>query len=379
MKQIAILGSTGSIGESTLRVIRHLGPEEFRVVALAAHSHIDTLEKQADEFHPELLAVYDPEKAAVLKKRRPEFHIVSGMEGVEAAASYSSASFVVSALSGTLGLIPTIAAIKAGKTIGLANKESLVSGGAFVMTLARKHQVTLLPIDSEHSAIFQCLHGEKIEAVRRLIITASGGPFYHLSKEQLAHVDVDQALRHPKWVMGPKITVDSSTLMNKGLEVIEAHWLFDMPCEKIEVVVHPQSVIHSLVEYEDGSLIAQMSEPSMLIPIQYALTYPERKKGLLSPFDFFKNEVLQFSKPDLDKFPCLRLAFQAIEQGGSAACYMNAANEVLVHRFLKKNISWMEIAEKLENLMSSHQTVNLNSLDDILAVDKEARQQAALI
>lgn len=379
MKRIAILGSTGSIGESTLKVARHLGPQEIKVAALAAHSNIELLEKQAKEFQPELIAVYDESKAALLKKRLPGCNILAGMEGVEAAASYAGADFVVSALAGTWGLIPTIAAIKAGKNVGLANKESLVSGGSFVMSLVRKHGVSLIPIDSEHSAIFQCLNGEKLKEVRRLVLTASGGPFYKMSQEELAAVNVDQALRHPNWAMGPKVTIDSSTLMNKGLEVIEAHWLFHMPLEKIEVVIHPQSLIHSLVEYCDGSIIAQLGEPSMLVPIQYALTYPERKRGILPPFDFWKNGTLNFYPPDLDKFRCLRLAFDAIKTGGSLTCYMNAANEVLVQSFLAKKISWSAIAIKLEALMTAHKKVEINSLDDILAIDQEARREASLI
>lgn len=377
MKRISILGSTGSIGQSTLKVARHLGSQKVRVTAIAAHSNIDLLEKQAREFLPDLIGVYDQSKAAVLKQRLPEFKILGGMEGVEAAASHADANFVVSALSGTLGLIPTIAAIKAGKSVGLANKESLVSGGAFVMSLVKKHAVSLIPVDSEHSALFQCLNGEDLNSVRRLILTASGGPFYRFSTEQLAAVNVDQALCHPNWAMGPKVTIDSSTLMNKGLEVIEAHWLFNMPLDKIHVVIHPQSIIHSLIEYCDGSIMAQINEPSMLVPIQYAITYPERKQGILEPFDFFKNDTLNFYKPDLTKFPCLRLAFEAIKEGGSLACYMNAANEVLVQHFIQRKISWEQIAFKLETLMHSHKKIQIDSLDDILAMDTQARAEAA--
>jgi 1-deoxy-D-xylulose-5-phosphate reductoisomerase len=378
MKRIAILGSTGSIGESTLKVVRHLGPDQVQVTALAAHSNIDLLERQANEFHPGLIAVYDKEKAALLQKRLPAIEVAAGMEGLKAAASYDQADFVVSAMSGTLGLVPTISAIEAGKTIGLANKESLVSGGQLLLSLAAKKGVLLLPIDSEHSAIFQCMQGENPQHIRRLILTASGGPFRNLSKEELSKVTIDQALCHPTWKMGSKITVDCSTLMNKGLEVIEAHWLFGTPLEKIEVIIHPESIIHSMVEFVDGSIKAQMSEPSMLIPIQYALSYPRRLAGIHKPFDFVQNNSLQFFTPDVDKFRCLKLAFEAVKQGGSLPCYMNAANEILVDRFINRKISWLDIGSKLEDLMSSHPIKQLQTLDDVLEVDQEARQEARL-
>jgi 1-deoxy-D-xylulose-5-phosphate reductoisomerase len=378
MKRIAILGSTGSIGESTLKVVRHLGPDQVQVTALAAHSNIDLLERQANEFHPGLIAVYDKEKAALLKKRLPAIEVAAGMEGLKAAASYDQADFVVSAMSGTLGLVPTVSAIEAGKTIGLANKESLVSGGQLLLSLAAKKGVLILPIDSEHSAIFQCMQGENPQHIRRLILTASGGPFRNLSKEELSKVTIDQALRHPTWKMGSKITVDCSTLMNKGLEVIEAHWLFGTPLEKIEVIIHPESIIHSMVEFVDGSIKAQMSEPSMLIPIQYALSYPRRLAGIHKPFDFVQNNSLQFFTPDVDKFRCLKLAFEAVKQGGSLPCYMNAANEILVDRFINRKISWLDIGSKLEDLMSSHPIKQLQTLDDVLEVDREARQEALL-
>ncbi|HEV8052938.1 MAG TPA: 1-deoxy-D-xylulose-5-phosphate reductoisomerase [Parachlamydiaceae bacterium] len=376
MKKIAILGSTGSIGESTLKVARHL-KETIRVTALAAHSNIDLLEKQAKEFHPELIAVFDEKKALDLKKRLPEIEIAAGMEGLKAVASYSGADFVVSAMSGTAGLVPTVAAIEAGKTIGLANKEALVSGGALVMALAKRHGVQILPIDSEHSALFQCLQGQAQNSVSRLILTASGGPFRNFTQEQINAITPEQALCHPTWTMGAKITVDCSTLMNKGLEVIEAHWLFNIPIENISVVVHPQSIIHSMVEFVDGSLLAQMGESSMIVPIQYALTYPERKPGLLKPFDFVKYNTLQFLTPDVDKFRCLQLAFDATRAGGSMPCYMNAANEVLVNSFLEKKIAWNEIPKKLESLMEKHATQPVNSIDDILLIDAQARNEAS--
>lgn len=376
MKRVAILGSTGSIGLSTLKVINHLGPSHFKVAALAAHSNIDLLEQQAKEFAPTLIAVYDKDKARQLQARLPHITVLGGMEGIEAAASYDKADFVVSAMTGTLGLLPTIAAIRAGKNIGLANKESLVSGGEIVMALAQRHGVRILPIDSEHSALFQCLNGEDPKTIRRLVLTASGGPFRTLSDEQLQSITPERALQHPTWVMGPKVTIDSSTLMNKGLEVIEAHWLFGVPVDKIEVVVHPQSIIHSLIEFVDLSMMAQMGVPSMITPIQYALTYPQRLPGLLQPFDFMKNGTLQFLSPDTGRFRCLSLAYQALRSGGSLPCFMNAANEVLVQRFLTKQIAWPQISAKLERLMEAHPRHAIQSIDDVLAVDHQARQEA---
>ena len=375
-KRIAILGSTGSIGENTLKVARHLGPEVIQVTALAAQSNIDLLEQQAKEFNPELIAVFDPEAARQLQKRLPTTPILTGMDGLKAVATHESVNFVVSAIAGTRGIQPTLAAIQAGKSIGLANKEALVSGGSVVMQLAKQKGVSIVPIDSEHSAIFQCLHREKTQAVHRLILTSSGGPFRSYSKEQLQQAQMEQALKHPTWQMGPKVTIDSSTLMNKGLEVIEAYWLFGISIDKIDVVVHPQSIIHSLVEFRDGSMLAQMSEPTMIVPIQYALTYPERMPGLLKPFDFLKNQTLQFFEPDVDKFRCLSLAYQAVRAGGSLTCYMNAVNEVLVSRFLKREISWVEIGHKLEQLMIKHSIQPVNSLDDIIGIDQLGREEA---
>lgn len=378
MKKIAIIGSTGSIGTSTCQVARHL-KNQLQVVALAAHSNIDLLEKQAIEFQPQLIAVYDEAKAHELSKRLPHFEVVSGMDGVVAVATHPDVEFVVSAMTGTQGLKPTLAAIHAGKNVGLANKEALVSGGKLVMDAVKKNNVQLLPIDSEHSAIFQCLRGENPKAVRRLILTASGGPFREYTFDQLKSVTLEQALRHPTWTMGAKVTIDSSTLMNKGLEVIEAHWLFNIPHEKIDVVVHPQSIIHSMVEYEDLSIIAQMGEPSMITPIQYALTYPDRLPGIPKPFDFTRNNTLTFFPPDLDRFRCLKLAYQALKEGDTCPGYMNAANEVLVGRYLRKEIGWMEISHKLQSLMDKHHKKKIESIDDVFAADRLAREQAAHI
>ncbi len=374
MKRISIIGSTGSIGQNTLKIAKHL--ENVKVVAIAANSNIDLLEKQALEFSPQLIGVYNKDKALELKKRLPHIEVVGGVEGINAVAAHSDTNFVVSAMTGTLGLIPTLTAIQSGKDIGLANKEALVSGGSLVMQLVKEKGVKLLPIDSEHSAIFQCLNGEKNAFVRRLILTSSGGPFRQFTKEALQRVTVDEALCHPTWTMGPKVTIDSSTLMNKGLEMIEAHWLFQMPVDKIDVIIHPQSIIHSMCEFVDNSIMAQMGYPNMITPIQYALTYPERKIGMMESFDFVKHNQLQFFIPDLEKFPCLRLAYEAAKMSGSLTCYMNAANEVLVNRCLERQISWQQISQKLEQLMLAHSIIPINTIDNVLEVDALARNDA---
>lgn len=372
MKRIAILGSTGSIGRNALAIVEN-HPQEFIVTALAAQENIDLLESQAKKFHPKIIALYNKDKALELQKRLPHITVLGGMEGLCAVAAYHENDLVLSAIAGTHGLAPTVAAIEAKKNVALANKEALVSGGEFVTQLAKKQGVTIIPVDSEHSAIFQCLKNEPNENVRRIVLTASGGPFLTYSDELLRTVNIEQALKHPNWKMGPKITVDCSTLMNKGLEVIEAHWLFNLPLNQIEVIIHPQSIIHCLVEYIDGSMLAQLNDHDMKIPIQYAMTYPERRQGLLAPFDFLKNQTLQFFLPDTKKFRCLQLAFDAIVSGRSMPCFMNAANEVLVNRFINNQISWMEISTKLDNLMSKHICTTLSNLDDILNMDKEAR------
>lgn len=375
MKTIALLGSTGSIGKNTLNVAKHLG---CRVASLAAHSNIDLLEKQANEWNPEVIGVFDEEKARELQKRLPNVEVLGGLEGLIAAATVPCADLAVSSIVGAAGLLPTFKAIEAGKTIGLANKEVLIAAGELMMNLAKKQGVEILPIDSEHSAIFQCLRGESSSTVRRLILTASGGPFREFSFEDMKTITPESALNHPTWNMGKKITIDSSTLMNKGLEVIEAHILFGQPIEKIDVVIHPQSIIHSLVEFIDGSLISQMGVHDMQVPIQYVLTYPDRKNGLHPCFDFEKYSTLEFFKPDLEKFPCLRLAYEAAKIGGTLPCFMNGANEALVEQFLAGKISWIEIGQKLETLMEAHQVMPQESLETLLAIDKEARQLATL-
>lgn len=375
-KALSILGSTGSIGKNCLAVARHLGKDVISVEALAVHGNIDLLEQQIKEFHPKLVAVYDADQARILKKRLPHLNIMEGMEGLKAVATYPDSNLVISAVSGAIGLAPTLAAIEAKKNVGFASKEVLVSGGALVMSQVRKHGIELIPIDSELTAIFQCLQGNPEKAVKRIIITGSGGSFRNYSDEQLEAVTIENALNHPNYRMGSKVTIDSSTLMNKGLEMIEAHWLFNCPVDKIDIVIHPQQMIHGMVEFIDNSIIAQMCEPDMLVPIQYAITYPHKAHGTLPPFDFTKHSTLQFYAPDLNKFRCLKLAYEAVRAGGSMTCYMNGANEVLVQSFLKGKISWKEIAGKLEDLMTGHRMIPLHSFDDVLAIDEMARAEA---
>lgn len=375
MKRIALLGSTGSVGRSTLDVVRHL-PAELQIVALAARSNLDLLEQQVKEFHPAIVAIGDVDKAIEFQKRLPNQYVVAGEAGLCEAAVFDKADLTMLAMAGNGGLKPALHAIEAGKQIALANKEILVCAGELIMRRAREKGVKLIPVDSEHCALFQCLKGNDRQSLRRLILTASGGPFRTFSQDRLSSITIDQALFHPNWRMGPKITIDSSTLMNKGLELIEARYLFDCPISSMDVVIHPQSVIHSLVEYCDGSMLAQMSEPDMALPIQYALTYPQRQKGRLAPFDFLKHPQLTFEAPDRKRFPCLRLAEEALRLGQSYPAFINAANEVLVNRFLNKEIRWIEIASKLEKLMSFHQAADVLTLDAILAIDIEAREKA---
>jgi len=301
-------------------------------------------------------------------------HVVGGGEGLIEAATLEEADIVISATTGIMGMLPTLQAINAGKAIGLANKELLVAAGELIMKSAHAHGTQILPIDSEHSAIFQCLHGGDPSEVRRVILTASGGPFH--KRENLEDITPSCALQHPIWMMGKKITIDSSTLMNKGLEAIGIRFLFNIPYEQIEILIHPQSVIHSCVEFIDGSFLAQMGAPDMKIPIQYALTYPERKSGIAPCFDFLKYPKLEFCMPDLERFPCLRLALQAAKIGGTLPCFMNAANEILVKRFLNGAIGWREIGEKLEALMSRHRALPQDNLETLLSVDQSAREVA---
>lgn len=373
-KNISILGSTGSVGKNALEVIDRF--PQFSAVALSVKENIDLLEEQIVRFRPKIVAVYDEGKAKVLRGRNLGVKVVFGMEGMVEVATYGDADFVIAAMSGISGLVPVLEAIKSKKGIGLANKEVLVAGGEYVMGLAKREGVDIIPVDSEHSAIFQCLKGHKRDEVRRLILTASGGPFRDYSSEALEKVGVQDALCHPTYSMGRKISIDSSTLMNKGLEVIEAFWLFGVDYRKIDVVIHKESLVHSFVEFFDGSMLAQISRPDMRLPIQYALGYPGRLENSSEPFDFEKFSNFSFTRPDFDRFRSLFLAYEALREGGSMACYLNGANEVLVERFLNGEISWKDISKKLEKLISFHRKQDMLSLEAILEVDRMARKEA---
>ena len=378
MKKIAILGSTGSIGRSTLQVIERY-PDRFQVVSLAAGKNIELLAEQIQRFRPKLAAVLDQQLAEDLVSRlQPDaqVEVLAGSEGYQQVASLAEADMVLSAMVGAAGLIPTLSAIRAGKDIALANKETLVMAGALVMAEVRRHQVRLLPVDSEHNAIFQALEGHRREELKRILLTASGGPFRNMPMEELESVTPAQALAHPNWAMGPKITIDSATLMNKGLEVIEAMWLFDVPVEKIDVHIHPQSIVHSMVEYIDGSVIAQMGIPNMRIPIAYALGYPERLELDLPPLDFFSVKTLTFQEPDLRRFPCLDLAFAACKAGGTVPAVLNASNEVAVQAFLDNRIPFNGIPRTVNQVMQEHALDATAELEVLLEADSWARKRA---
>lgn len=375
LKRVAILGSTGSIGVNTLNVIREHN-SNFKVVALSARKNTKLLLKQTKEFKPEIVAIADEESADKFKKKvMPAVKVVSGMEGMKHIASLEITDIVVSAIVGAAGLLPTIEAIKSGKTIALANKEVLVTAGEIVMHLAQKCKAKIIPVDSEHSALFQCLQGEDINSVKRLILTASGGPFRNFHAKRLHKVSIREALNHPRWIMGQKVTIDSATMMNKGFEVIEAHWLFGVALQNIKVVIHPQSIIHSMVEFKDGAILAQMSEPDMRLPIQYALTYPVRMERKSKKFNFSKNGTLTFEPPDFKKFPCLKLAYRAARAGGTMPTVLNAANEVAVARFLKNEIQFTDIPEIIKKAMNNHKVLENPDIDDILNVDKAIRKE----
>ena len=370
MKNIAILGSTGSIGTQTLDVISK-NPDKFKVVALSVNSNIELLKEQIEKFRPLAVSVMDKAKADQLNVYIP---VYSGLEGLKKIATLDEADTIVTSVVGSIGLEPTIAAIRKHKNIALANKETLVTAGELVMKEAKQHNVTIMPIDSEHSALFQCLNGEDITKVRRLIITCSGGPFRNKSMQELLQMKASDALKHPTWKMGAKITIDSSTLMNKGFEVIEAKWLYNI--NNIDVVVHPQSIIHSMVEYVDKSIMAQLGTPDMRIPIQYALSYPKRINNELEPLDITKQD-LTFEKPDTKRFPCLSYAFEALEKGGTLAAVINAANEVVVKEFLNDKITFMQIPQLIRNAMDNHKIIKNPELNDIIEVDKQTRIQVA--
>lgn len=374
MKQIAILGSTGSIGTQTLEVVQ-AHPDQFRVVALSAGRNISLLKQQIEQFSPRMVSVQTKELAEQLKNEiQTSITILYGEEGMIEVATFPDADFVVTAIVGSIGLKPTVKAIEAGKPIGLANKETLVTAGHIVMETAKKHHVPIIPIDSEHSAVFQSLHGGKTEEVRRIILTASGGAFRNKTREELKFVTVEDALKHPNWSMGAKITVDSATMINKGLEVIEAHWLFSMPFEKIDVMIHPESIIHSMVEYQDLAIIAQLGTPDMKVPIQYALSYPNRVELKGEPLDFAKIGLLHFSNPDYQRFPGLKLAYQCGTEGGTMTTVMNAANEVIVEAFLKGRVPFIEIESFIQAVLDQHFKIGHPSLEEILEADRWARK-----
>ena len=375
MKRITILGSTGSIGTQTLDVVRK-NKDKFQVVAISANSSIDLLLEQIMEFSPKYVAVYNEESALKLKEMIPEninIEVLSGMDGLVKICQLEEVNVVLTAVVGMIGLVPTMAAIKAKKTIALANKETLVTAGELVMSEAKKNNVEILPVDSEHSALFQCLNGERKQDIEKIILTASGGPFRGKKREELVNVTKNEALKHPNWDMGRKISIDSSTLMNKGLEVIEAKWLFDVDVEDIEVVVHPQSIIHSMVSFRDSSVISQMGCPDMRLPIEYALTYPERLKTDFERLDLAKVATLTFEKPDMETFPCLALAFKVLKLGGTYPAALNSANEFLVNEFLNDKIGFYDIPYYIEKTLDCHKNRVNPTLEDILEVDKETR------
>jgi 1-deoxy-D-xylulose-5-phosphate reductoisomerase len=376
MTNLAILGSTGSIGQTTLKVATHLG---IKIVALSAYSQIDKLIEQIKIYKPEYVAIGDEIQAQRLKELFPHLVIGVGQEGYKQLVSLDAVESVVIAITGTAALIPTLKAIEARKKIALASKEVLVCAGELVMQKAKELGVPILPIDSEHSAVFQCLQGQSKKEVKKITLTASGGPFLKFSKNELEKVSVQQALKHPNWQMGAKVTIDSSTLMNKALEMIEAYYLFDLKLDQIGAIIHPQSYVHCFVEWVDGNLIAHLHNPDMSYPIQYALAYPNRVPGMFPSADFSKYAHLEFLEPDTGRFLAINFAYEVLKKGLSYPCYMNAANEVLVQRFLKQQISWMEISVKLEALLARHAPFQLNSLDAVLEMDKQARLEALSI
>ena len=377
MKNISLLGSTGSIGQSTLSVVEKY-PDRFRIVALAAGINVDFLEKQVRKFKPAIVATASEKSAESLRNRCTDLkiRIFSGVEGMIQVATAEDADITVSAIVGTAGLVPTMAAICSGKDIALANKEVLVTAGELVMAESRTRRVSILPVDSEHSAIFQCLHAGQKKDIRKLILTASGGPFRNYPQKELARVSLAQALNHPNWSMGKKITIDSATLMNKGLEVIEARWLFDMEPEKVKVLVHPQSIIHSMVEYQDGAVVAQLGMPDMKGPIAYALSYPERLPDVSPPLDLVSVGMLTFEEPDMERFPCLAYAYESFKAGGTMPAVLSAANEIAVKYFLEEKIDYQDIARVIKTTMDAHTPSPLKTVEEALKADHWARQKA---
>lgn len=377
MKKLTILGSTGSIGVSTLEIVA-AHPDRFQVVALTGGNNLELLKSQIEAFSPKIAAVISEESARKLRKslKGVKTEILHGVPGMIAAATAEETTMVVAAIVGAAGLVPTVAAIKSGKDVALANKETLVTAGRLIMDMVRERGVKLYPVDSEHSAVFQSLEGHRKQDLKRIILTASGGPFYRYPVTRLAEVSIDDALNHPNWSMGKKITIDSATMMNKGLEVIEARWLFDVPVEQISVVIHPQSIIHSMVEYRDGCVMAQMGVPDMKAPIAYALTYPERVPAGVRGLNLTDVGSLSFFEPDNQRFPALALAYRAVNDGESMPAVMNAANEVAVEAFLTGRIRFTEIAAVIEKTMDAHQPHVLNSIEEVLNTDRWGRSKA---
>lgn len=372
MRDLAILGATGSIGTQTLEVVRRF-PDRYRVFGLSGHSNIQLLIEQAREFKPQVVVVSSEEQARLFTEEVKGIEVITGEEGLNSLAEASSVDIVVAAIVGTAGLTPTYRAIRAGKRVALANKETLVAAGDIMMAAVSEYKAELIPVDSEHSAIFQCIQGIRDGELRKVILTASGGPFRGYTKEQLENVGVEQALKHPNWNMGAKITIDSATLMNKGLEVIEAYWLFGI--RNIEVVIHPQSIIHSLIETVDGSFLAQLGLPDMKLPIQYALTYPQRLDNSFEALDLIKLKEMTFSEPDTKAFPALALAYQALDTGMTMPAVLNAANEVAVGFFLEGRIGFLDIPRLVEQTMNAHDPYKARTISDVLAADNWAREK----
>jgi len=377
MKHLAVVGSTGSIGQNTLRVVEHL-PDRFRIFALAVNSAVDRLAEQTAAFRPAVVAIADSSKvgayrARCVEKGIPIPEVVTGEDGLRQITSASEVDIVVSGAVGAAGLLPTYSAVASGKTVALANKEAMVLAGELLRRTALKTGAAIIPVDSEHSAVDQCLRSGRLSEVRRLILTASGGPFRETPAEHFPAISPEEALKHPVWQMGKRITVDSATLMNKGLEVIEARWLFDIPTEKIDIMVHPQSVVHSMVEFVDGSVVAQLGTADMRQPIQYALTYPERLASPVAALDWTTIPRLDFVSPDRMKFPCISLAYQAVQMGGTAPAVLNAADEIAVEAFLERKIPFSDIPGLIETTLTAHKAVAADSIESVIEADRWAR------
>lgn len=375
MRKVVILGSTGSVGKNSLQIIRQF-PEKFKVLGLAAKSNVDLLIEQMKEFSPEYVAVYDKKACEQLRKELKSVKILCGPEGISEIAKLQDAHIILSAIVGAAGLLPTYEAIKAGKTLALANKESLVMAGELIKNEAKKSGAKIIPVDSEHSAVFQCINSCSRAYIKKIWLTASGGPFWKKKPHEMENVTVEEALNHPKWKMGKRITIDSATLMNKGFEVIEAHFLFDIPVENIRVLIHPQSIVHCLVEFIDGTYLAQMSIPDMKAPIALALSFPERLSDVVKPIDWRSLNQLNFELPDTERFPCLKLAYEAAQAGGSMPAVLNAADEVAVEAFLSGRLKFKEIYRVIRRVMDTHISFSVSSIEDIMEADRWARKKA---